>query len=216
MMAFELSKNTFVDVLSYVSTIFWTVDLVFSFFVGYITRGLIEMRPRFIAERYLRTWFPFDICVVTIDWLAFILKESDEESQYGAIRMSKSLRAARFLRIMRLVRVVKLISLLGEFRDFIHSEVVRVSLGIMKFVLFILLVNHYIACMWYAIAEFNPVHERTWLDKFKSDTGQQNPTVFFRYTTALHWSVTQFTPASMEIHPANTVERVFAIGMVLL
>ena len=33
-----------------------------------------------------------------------------------------------------------------------------------------------------------------------------------RYTTAMHWSLTQFTPASMGVQPQNTIERSFAIG----
>merc|ERR1719181_2010605 len=33
----------------------------------------------------------------------------------------------------------------------------------------------------------------------------------YLYTTSLHWSLTQFTPASMEVYPENARERTFAI-----
>eukprot|EP00438_Fugacium_kawagutii_P026712 Skav219970 [mRNA] locus=scaffold2879:389420:443892:+ [translate_table: standard] len=33
----------------------------------------------------------------------------------------------------------------------------------------------------------------------------------YRYATALHWSLTQFTPATVDVHPQNLVERTFAI-----
>ncbi|CAE7478934.1 eag, partial [Symbiodinium necroappetens] len=33
----------------------------------------------------------------------------------------------------------------------------------------------------------------------------------YRYTTSMHWSLTQFTPASMEISARNTGERLFSI-----
>jgi len=33
----------------------------------------------------------------------------------------------------------------------------------------------------------------------------------YRYTTSLHWSLTQFTPSSMEIFPRNSIERTYSI-----
>jgi hypothetical protein len=39
--------------------------------------------------------------------------------------------------------------------------------------------------------------------------------MLYLYTTSMHWSVTQFTPASMEIVPANWRERAFSICVIL-
>jgi len=36
------------------------------------------------------------------------------------------------------------------------------------------------------------------------------------YTTAFHWSITQFTPASMEVHGVNSIERVYSIVTIIL
>merc|ERR1719414_2266156 len=33
--------------------------------------------------------------------------------------------------------------------------------------------------------------------------------------TAFHWSITQFTPASMSVQPTNLVERTFAVAVVV-
>jgi len=41
------------------------------------------------------------------------------------------------------------------------------------------------------------------------------PSVLYLYTTALHWALTQFTPASMEVTPRNWAERIYAILVVL-
>lgn len=38
----------------------------------------------------------------------------------------------------------------------------------------------------------------------------------YRYMTSFHWSVTQFTPASMEVVPRNALERTFNIVMIFL
>lgn len=49
-----------------------------------------------------------------------------------------------------------------------------------------------------------------------------NITAFFwknlfeaRYSTALHWSLTQFTPAAMEVTATNFIERLFSVFVVL-
>lgn len=36
-----------------------------------------------------------------------------------------------------------------------------------------------------------------------------------RYLTALHWSLTQFTPATMQVQPQNIWERIFAVAVLL-
>lgn len=43
----------------------------------------------------------------------------------------------------------------------------------------------------------------------------QGTPLSYRYTTSLHWSLTQFTPASMEVTPENTTERVFSVVVLL-
>jgi len=50
----------------------------------------------------------------------------------------------------------------------------------------------------------------SWVDAFEVEQSKA-----YAYTTSLHWSLTQFTPASMEIHPTNTAERVYAVCTLL-
>merc|ERR1740121_1961346 len=52
-----------------VSTVFWTLDIPCTFFTGYHTDGLIEMRMTKIARRYLGTWLIPDLLIVTLDWM---------------------------------------------------------------------------------------------------------------------------------------------------
>merc|ERR1712110_795830 len=39
--------------------------------------------------------------------------------------------------------------------------------------------------------------------------------VAYRYATSLHWSVTQFTPASMEVSATNLSERIYSVVTIL-
>merc|ERR1712113_285246 len=52
----------------------------------------------------------------------------------------------------------------------------------------------------------------SWID---SDQGFAGESISYRYATSLHWSLTQFTPASMSVQPMNSVERIFAIVVLL-
>jgi len=73
-----------------------------------------------------------------------------------------------------------------------------------------MVINHFIACAWYAIGTLDWYALR-WSDVFLS----VDPSFTFAYATSLHWSLTQFTPASMEVYPKNEIERVFTIVSIL-
>jgi len=212
-------------VVSLVATIFWSLDILLSFFSGYHAGGLIEMRPKQVALRYARTWFPIDIVVVAVDWAVFIVDSNAMES-LGMIRLNKTLRMVRLLRVLRmlrLLRMLKVMSVVAELHDMIHSEVVLTSVNIVSFILSILLLSHYIACSWYGIghSQVSPDGDPrdSWVARLQLTTSMElgsPPSVAYYYATALHWSLTQFTPASMEVVPCNTVERLFTIGVIVV
>ncbi|CAK9061762.1 Cyclic nucleotide-gated cation channel alpha-3 (Cone photoreceptor cGMP-gated channel subunit alpha) (Cyclic nucleotide-gated channel alpha-3) (CNG channel alpha-3) (CNG-3) (CNG3) [Durusdinium trenchii] len=116
------------------------------------------------------------------------------------------------VRTVRLLRLVKLKRILATIKDRITSEAVFILLNICKLILLLLLVNHFIAATWYLVGTvFEETHN--WVDEYKMRKDQAG--LGYRYSTSLHWSLTQFTPASMDVHPQNVWERYFAI-MVLI
>lgn len=209
MQVFELTKTKFGSIMNWVVTVFWSLDLVFSFFVGFNAGGVIELRPVKIAKRYLRTWFPLDLVILTIDWVV-TLSGSGAMHSFGIIRLSKSLRIVRVLRAFRLLRIVKVMYEISELTELIYSESLLTFIGVAKLMVCILVVNHFIACGWYFIGTLD-VHEefRSWVNSVEDDWGGEPP-VRYSYSTSFHWSLTQFTPASMEVVPRNTVERIYA------
>merc|ERR1719223_1033147 len=48
---------------------------------------------------------------------------------------------------------------------------------------------------------------RNWIEVARVE----DTTLMYKYTTSLHWSLTQFTPASMDVSARNVFERVFSI-----
>jgi len=80
--------------------------------------------------------------------------------------------------------------------------------SVVKFLLVLWVINHYVACGWYAMGDLGL--DPNWLDVAFTESDS----LWYRYTTSYHWSLTQFTPASMEVVPTNAWERTFTCGAI--
>ncbi|CAE8720283.1 unnamed protein product [Polarella glacialis] len=194
------------------SSTFWTCDLLVSFFVGFTIQdqGLIEMRVSKIARHYAMTWLPIDLLLVLLDWTLnlLMLLSDDGVADFGG---GAFLEKVQYLRLLRLLRLCKATNIISVLSDRIQSETMRILVRVLKLLVFIMLINHLIACSWYAVGINDLEREDTWV---KANDLKGKGTVY-AYTTALHWSITQFTPASMEVVPMNELERSFTIVVIV-
>jgi len=202
---FDLPYSTGIWAFNLVTTCFWTLDIITSFFVGYHFKGFVIMDPKRVAMRYLKSWFFLDLVIVTMDWQYHFLQSEGYASALGKV--------SRGLRAVRLLRVAKLQTLLSEvnLKAIIRSEVTRTLLGILKTICAILVLNHFMACGFYGLQYVHQM-EHTWV----AANFRPADNLSYRYWTSVHWSLTQFTPASMEVVPVNTFERCYAVAAVLL
>merc|ERR1719159_1675251 len=74
----------------------------------------------------------------------------------------------------------------------------------------LLVINHIICCIWFWIAD-TIADGDTWIKVFNFDQANWA----YQYWTSFHWSITQFTPASMHVQPQNLLERCFAVVVVV-
>ncbi|CAE8632466.1 unnamed protein product [Polarella glacialis] len=196
----------------WLSSTFWACDLLVSFFVGFTIQdqGLIEMRVSKIARHYAMTWLPIDLLLVLLDWTlnALLLLSDDGVAGLGGGAFLERVQYLRLLRFLRFFKATNIISLLS---DRIQSEAMRILVRVLKLLVFIMWINHLIACTWYAVGINDLEREDTWV---KANDLKGKGTVY-AYTTALHWSITQFTPASMEVVPINELERSFAVFVIV-
>merc|ERR550534_449736 len=95
-------------------SLFWTTDMVYSFFVGYFENGRLEVNPRKTAPRYVRTWFLPDFALASIDWVVFIIQveignahASTDDQEIALITAVRVVRLVRFGRLLRLVKLHK-------------------------------------------------------------------------------------------------------------
>merc|ERR1712242_450236 len=93
---------------------------------------------------------------------------------------------------------------------FVQSKEAHVVLTVSGMLSVILWSNHVIGCLWYIMGIYAGSDTGlTWL----SDGGAAYTEAgkLYEYTTALHWAITQMTPASMEVTPKSSSERIFTI-----
>jgi len=199
---------------SFVTLAYWIFDLFVNFLTGYDTGAGIEMRPRQIAWHYSKCWFIPDIILVLIELLIKILEfvansiESSEE--LGSVRVLRIVRVMRFLRLLRLQKIARIGELIAKhFTSLTFWLTAKIASGMV----FILVVNHYLAIFFMAIGlQGKQDGVRSWLIAYEVED-----TDFWDiYAISLHWSLTQFTPATNNIGPVNSVERLFAICVVLV
>lgn len=216
LLVFQLPDHWFLLTMIFASQCFWSVDILASFLVGFHERGYVVMDPRLIATRYVRSWFCFDIVVVGLDWFLWFSRDWVDDEGHSA-SMSRWLRLtkfARFLRATRLLRLMKLKRIINEIHDRIDSESMSTYFQICSSMLCILAINHVIACCWYGLSLLEirePSGQIDWVTRI----GMDDASKAYLYTTSLHWSLTQFTPASMEVQPSNVIERIFTVIVVL-
>jgi len=199
---YQFDEHSIANVGRYVTAIFWSMDIMASFMVGYHIKGRVEMQPCKVACHYIKSWFLLDVCLVATDW-AFLLVYS----KTSAVRLGKFTRG---MRAFRLLRLVKYHVLLADVTTRVRSEYMRTVLSIGKIITFIVFVNHFIACGFYGLHHLD---QTGWTWVIKNFDADDN--ALYRYFTSVHWSLTQFTPASMEVVPVNSVERAYTVLVLL-
>lgn len=201
MAVFDLPQNTFLTMIDWVTLLFWSADIPVSFFVGYVDRGTTVLMPSKIAKNYLRTWFLPDVIIVAADWTYnFANVGSGDAADIG-----RTARIMRSVRALRLVRLLKLKRIIADIKDHIDSEYMSIIGDICKLILMTLLLSHVIGCVWYAIGRAGP--GGGWI----AASGYEDTTLGWRYTTSLHWSLTQLMLESMDVTGGNIYERTFTI-----
>jgi len=194
--------------MDWITLVYWTMNVGASLTTGYVEEGITVMDPSLIVLRYLRTWFIVDLVVLGPDWV-FTIIASDSGNE---VRMLRVVRLARVIRLLRLVRLKRLFE---KIEDALDSEYYSVLFNIFKMMLLLFTVNHVIACAWYALADLQPGGVNTWVDTLRLTMSLESFDWVHLYLVSLHWSLTQFTPAGMDVTPTNEIERGFTIGVVI-
>lgn len=201
--------TNFLRYVSFGSLSFWLLDMPLHFVFGVQRGGIVELRPQVLCKVYLRTWFPVDFLIISIDIAVILMEAFVDRSVGGALRSMRFLRSLRALRLIRLLRVAKLQRELSLLANRFLSTYVFMVMRIVAALMVMLSINHIIACCWFSVGARGA--QNSWIENFNL----QEAGIFESYIISLHWSLTQFTPSTNNIAPANEVERLFAVFVIL-
>jgi len=207
---FELPSNRFLETVPWGSRIFWTCDVALSMLTGYSgSHGLVERRLWHVVQKYLRTWFAIDVTLCALDWMEMVAGGLDKAANMG--RTLKVVRILRMLRLLRMIRLMRMPEFLKSLAYYFRSEVSQIMLGLLKIMIFVVIINHVMGCSWFGVGVGTSGEEGSWVERY----GLEERTLSYKYATSFHWSLTQFT-GSMEIYPVNTLERWYAISTLFI
>jgi hypothetical protein len=209
---FNIPEEGFLQGWSWGAAFFWTADLALSFCMGYLKDdGHAEQRLRLTARKYLKSWFVPDFIIVSLDWLALTGLGRELFESLGLVRVFKALRGSRVIRLMRVVRLRKL-GAMNQIDDMVNSQYFTILKSICVNMMVILLTSHFVGCIWYWVGTMNVAGYPSWVTHYH----YKDKDWFYSYLTSLHWSLTQFTPGSMNVQPLNPIERAVAILVLVL
>lgn len=209
LLAFNLPDTVESQAINWFVLIYWTLNMAQSCTMGYVEAGAIITDPKKICRRYLRTWFIVDSIVLVPDWLFTLTSVSQGGSRGDS--PTRLISALRLVRLVRIVRIVKFRKAARSISDALDSEKVIIAFDLLQMLLILLMVNHFVACVWFSIGEMQAGASWT-----KDAFALRNVSWRYRYWTAYHWSITQFTPASMNVNPLNEAERIFAVCIIVV
>jgi hypothetical protein len=122
------------------------------------------------------------------------------------------MRVARILRTLRMARLAKIKDLIYSLQYRIDSEWMSIAWGLFSNVFILITLNHITACGWYFVGKTYWGTDANWIKYF----GYTKAMEITKYLCALHWSLTLFTPASMNVHPQNDAERTYAVFCLIM
>lgn len=211
-------NNSFLISMEWITRIFWTLDILVSFCSGYIQiNGDMVLRPKLIVLHYFKTWFALDFFVVTIDWLETFVGSSAPVASDGSgtrlIRGSRGFRALRMVRLLRVLRVRNLVLLSGILElNSVNSEKLQLGVSVLKIVLGLLMMAHFIGCLWYGLGEATAdAYSRSWtLTNSLQEAGLAE-----KYIASVHWSCAQLVGGMDEFVPSHPLERLYAVFVLI-
>lgn len=206
MVFFKIDELPIILTVNWFVRIYWLLDMLISFITGYyLSDGRCEVRPERIAWNYFSSWLPFDATIIILDWVDVIMRRQPGLGKKSMWRLLKAFRLLRMLRYVKVASNFKLPEFLSTIVYQFQNETWSIAFEICKLTFLIAWVTHFFACCWWGIGYDMTGHSLTWV----MEHGLEEEPFALQYTTAFHWSLTQFT-GSMEVYPVNVTERAFA------
>eukprot|EP00944_MAST-04C_sp_MAST-4C-sp1_P004801 g4801.t1 len=182
------------------------VDLLMHFFIMIPRKNsntMITDLPT-IALTYLKGMFIIDfISSIPYDLIMMFMNTAND-----GLAHLRFFRLLRLIRLLKLARIVKGVRILKRWQD-LYGVTVKYSVQqILKFMVFMFIVCHWIACLWRFVTVFN--RESSWYNEYKDDPSTTTAQLYF---ICFYWSLQTISTIGYGdvANPTNVTERVIAI-----
>lgn len=187
----------------YLIDLFFLIDIVLNFFTTFRRHG-VEIHDRSACTiHYSRKLLPVDlVSSLPLDLLAWLLV-GDSIVMGGSLVLS--------LRLLRLLRLVRLFVILRRWEAFSWSN--PHFLRVVKTLVTIFLMMHWLACGWFMTAYASAFPADSWAVR----AGIAEAGSVSQYIRSLYWTITTMTTVGYgDITPARPVEYIFSSLAMLL
>lgn len=150
-LAWDVATETWYQVVSLLMSLFWTTDMVVTFFSGIYQDGELQLDLHVIARNYARTWFAFDLAIVLCDWSSLLILVELETEGLESVKILRFLKFSRVLRGAGVLRMVRMARIIGDYLDRTLTEGSRLLLKFVSAFFTVLFVNHIVCCAFWAI-----------------------------------------------------------------
>ncbi|XP_013186595.2 potassium voltage-gated channel subfamily H member 8 isoform X6 [Amyelois transitella] len=187
------------------------VDIVLNFRTTFVSKkGEVVSDSKAIALNYIRTWFVVDLlAALPFDLLYASDVYSGAESTHGNVHLVK---------LTRLLRLARLLQKMDRYSQY---SALILTLLMLSFTL----LAHWLACIWFIIAEKEIEHHRNevwdlgWINNLAERLKVPIPNISHSesYVTALYFTCSSLTSVGFGNVSANTLpEKVFSIITMLI
>jgi hypothetical protein len=200
--AFEHISTSSTNKLTYIIDGFFWLDIGLNFFTSYCSSGQEITDLKEIKKHYIRNVLFVDLFANFPLELFFL-----NQPTLGINNISLIL----IVRILRLFRIVRLYIIFSrwESQHWINPGYLR----IIKFLLTVLLLTHWIACLWFLIAFMDNFPKDSWVVV----TGIKDAPIAKQYIVSLYWAFTTMTTIGYgDITPNRTIEYLVTIIIMFL
>lgn len=195
--AFDVEDAKIVQACDWMCSIWWTLDLFMTFRTGYFVGTRLEMRTRFIAWKYAKSWLACDVVIIVTEWVSRV------EEVLASVTIMRSSRVLRSLRLMRLIRVPKVVYFWDGMLETVNSNVHILCFTMLFLTLVLILVIHIVTCIWYSLgSEGND----GWVSY---DIHSETDGNLYWYMSASRWVIAQFNGRTDLSVKSNFRERFF-------
>ena len=217
--SYAIDNQKFLLLLDYTILTFYFFDIIVNMNTAYYCEkynAYVLLRgPIFV--KYLKSWFfidfiaffPFDLVVTLyLDMQGDILNDRE---------MFHTLVYVKVIRILRLIKLTKYLNVTKNMNYLTDKANISPSvLNIFYTIINVLVVGHFLACVWWGVA--SQLTNHPWYDNDNYTYMNLREAPFrVQYVTSLYLSITTLTTTGYgDITPNNTLERLMAIFIFVL